>query len=123
MKTYNDITIPPIIRTDRIISAFENEIDWNKVDDYTNIMQEKGLSHDFPPIYGYPHLIDEDDIGKMFLEGSSVEEEHLGHLVWMVTDGHHRSLAAIAAEIPHLEVELDYSCITSEQDLNSYNNH
>jgi len=121
MKTYNDITVPPIIRTDRIISAFENCVDYDKVEKYANTMKAEMLSHDFPPILGYPGIIDEDDVDeKMFLNGEVVENEHVGNLVWYVTDGHHRSLAAIEAHLPHLEVEIDFSTITSEADLKQY---
>lgn len=116
-KYYNDITIPPLIRTDRIISAFENCIERDKLEKYTELMQQEMLSHDFPPIQGYPMIIDETDFGDYFLTGEEIDESHLGLLCWKVTDGHHRSLAAIAAELPHLAVTLDYSCITQKEQL------
>lgn len=118
---YNDITVPPLIRTDRIISAFSNCINDKKVQEYADIMQQDMLSHDFPPIKGYPAIIDDNDTGKTFMNGEEITEENIGQLCWNVTDGHHRTLAAITAHLPHLEVKLDYSCITSEEDLREYN--
>lgn len=120
MKTYNDIIIPLSIKTDRILSAFSNMIDNNKIEEYTIVMCREMLSHDFPPIKGYPSIINEDDIGKCFLNNEEVEEHHIGCLVWYVTDGHHRTLSAINANLPYLETELDYSCITNENDLKQF---
>jgi len=117
---YNGINVPPLIRTDRIISAFQNEIDESKIEEFTNIMRREMLSHDFPPINGYPSFVDEDDIGVLFMNGEVVDESHVGMLVWYVTDGHHRTISAINAELPHLATELDYSCITNEKDLQQY---
>jgi len=122
MKTYNDIVIPPLIRVDRILSAFVNHIDYNKVMNYALVMNINGLNHDFPPIKGYPGIIDENDIGQYFLNEKEVDETHLGCLVWFVTDGHHRTLAAIEANLPHLETEIDYNCITTEKDLKQFEN-
>lgn len=117
---YNDINIPPLIRVDRIISAFSNCIDDNKVELYTNIMRAEMLSHEFPPIEGFPTIIDENDIGDYFMTQEEITEDHIGQLAWKVTDGPHRTLAAIEAQLPHLEITLDYSCITSEEDLLQY---
>jgi hypothetical protein len=119
MKTYNNITIPDLIRTDRIVSAFCNPTNPNVVEDYTAEMNAHMLSHNFPPITGYPSIITEDDMendefGMMDLNS---DDYKAGDLIWKVTDGHHRTLAAIGANLPHLEVELDYSCITNEKEL------
>ena len=119
---YNGISVPPLIRVDRIISAFENDIDEAKIEEYTKVMQREMLSHDFPPIMGYPFIITEDDIGRILLTGEEIEEEHIGCLLWCVTDGHHRSISAINANLPHFEVKLDYSTITSDEDLNQFSN-
>lgn len=118
---YNEINVPPLIRTDRIISAFANPVENHKVEAYTEAFKIQMLSHDFPAISGYPVIIDDDDIGDYFMTGEEVEEQHLGLLCWKVTDGHHRTLAAINADLPHLEVELDYSCITSQEELKQFN--
>jgi hypothetical protein len=118
MKTYNDITIPPIIRTDRIVSAFYNPIDFNKVEEYTIIMLNEGLCHGFPSIKGYPSIIDADDMENTDFSIMDINADYdIGDLIWYITDGHHRTLAAINANLPHLEVELDYSCIVTEKDL------
>ena len=121
MKTFNGIPVPETIRTDRIISAFSNSTDFGKVEEYAQVMRIEGLEHDFPPIKGYPSIIDESDIGKQYTTLKSVEKEHVGGLVWMVTDGHHRSFAAIEANLPYLRVEVDYNCITNEEDLKQWN--
>jgi len=118
--TYNGLNVSKRINTNRIISAFENDINWNKIDKYTAEMQEKMLSHDFPAILGFPSVICEDDLGKCFLTNEEITEEHIGIFVWNVTDGHHRSISAINANIPYLEVELDYSCITVEEELKQF---
>lgn len=116
-KQYNGITIPEFIRTNLIISAFANEIDYEKVDEFTKIMKVEMLSHSFPPIEGYPMIIDEDDLEGWYIDGSNISEEDLGKVAWKVTNGHHRSIAAINAKIPYFPVELDYSCITNQNDL------
>lgn len=117
---YNDINVPPLIRTDRIISAFQNSIEKHKVETYTEVMQIEMLSHDFPPIEGYPVIIGDEDIGDYFMTDEQINETHLGLLCWKVTDGHHRTLSAINANLPHLEVKLDYSCITNQEELNQF---
>jgi hypothetical protein len=119
---YNNINVPIIIRCDRIISAFENEIDNDKIEDFMLTLSSEMLSHDFPPILGYPVIIAEEEIGKFFLGEyySEVTEEHIGQLAWMVTDGHHRSIAAANIKLPHLPVMLDRSCITNEADLKQF---
>lgn len=123
MKTYNNITIPLLIRTDRIVSAFVNPCVDEKVDAYTVIMKSKMYSHDFPPIMGYPSIIDEDDCNNPDFAMMDFNSDYdIGDLIWYVTDGHHRTLAAIKANLPHLEVKLDYDCITIEEDLRQYNN-
>lgn len=116
-RTYNGLRVPESIRTSRIISAFANHIDQEKVDKYTDIMREMMLSHDFPPIKGYPIIISEEDLGDYFLVGEEITKEHIGQMAWKVTDGHHRTLAAIEAHVPVMETELDYSTITNEKDL------
>lgn len=120
MKTYNGIIVPKQIKTNRIISAFQNAMDFEKIDNYTNIMRYEMLSHSFPPITGFPTIIDEDDIGQEFLTGEEITEKHIGVLAWKVTDGHHRSVSAIEARIPYLETELDYSTLTSEVDMQNF---
>ena len=119
--TYNGLNVPPLIRVDRIISAFENCIDFDKVEQYTEIMRREMLNHQFPPIQGYPVILTEEDyLTTNFLNGEYVEEHNIGQIAWKVTDGHHRTIAAIEANVPHLEVELDYSCITNEEELKQF---
>lgn len=115
--TYNDIQVPATIKTDRIISAFENVIENSKVEEYAEIMSNEMLSHNFPPIQGFPNIVSKEDIGEYFMAGGKVTRQDVGKLVWMVTDGHHRTLAAIQANLPYLEVTLDYSTITNEKDF------
>lgn len=120
MKTYNGVIVPPLIRVDRIMSAFENGIDQHKVEAYTEAMRVLDVCHEFPPILGFPSVIDEDDVGALFLTRELVEDTMIGEQIWKVTDGHHRSLAAIEAGLSHLEVELDYSCITDPAELKQW---
>lgn len=70
---YNGITIPKVIKPEWIVSAFQNEMDWNKVEDFTLEMKEKMLSHDFPSILGFPSIIDENDVGQFFLCGDEIK--------------------------------------------------
>ena len=122
MKTYNGINVPNQIKPSMIISAFENEMDFEKVEEYTQIMKVEMLSHSFPPIMGFPTIIDEDDVGQYFLNGEEIEERHIGKLAWKVTDGHHRATSSINANLPYIEVELDYGTITSKIDLENFRN-
>jgi hypothetical protein len=120
--TYNGIRVPETISPKMIISAFQNLVDNEKVQEYSEKMKEEMLSHDFPPIEGYPRIIDQDDVDSNieFLNGDQVTEEYIGKMAWMVTDGHHRSLAAIEANLPYLEVKLDYSTITDPEELKQF---
>jgi hypothetical protein len=117
---YNGMPVPKTVKPNMIISAFSNPVDYDKVEIYAEIMKAEMLSHEFPPIMGYPAIIDENDIGNYFLDGEEITEEHIGKNVWMVTDGHHRSLASIKANLPYIEVELDYSTITDPEDLKQF---
>lgn len=120
-QTYNGLTVPKTISPQLIISAFANEIEYSKVEQYTQIMQSEMMGHDFPPIMGYPVIIDENDTCDYFLNGEEVSDSMIGKLAWKVTDGHHRSLAAIAANLPHIEVKLDYGTITDPKDFINFN--
>lgn len=121
MQTYNGQIVPKTINVNCIISAFANDMDQEKVQQYMEIMKAEMLSHNFPPIQGYPIIIEEDDLEGWFIDGSNIPETMLGKQAWKVTDGHHRSLAAIEAKLPYLHVELDYSTITNETDLKNFN--
>ena len=114
MKTYNGLAVPNIIHSSKTISAFENDIDKNSLDYYRG----RDLSQ-VDAITGYPSIIDEDDIGKLFVSGEEVEAEHIGQRVWYVTDGHHRSIVGCEQGI-NLAVELDYSTITDAEELKAW---
>lgn len=120
MQTYNGKNVPTQIKPTLIISAFANEIEDAKVEEYTAIMKAEMLSHNFPPITGFPRVIDEDDLFGWFIDGREITEDLLGIEVWAVTDGHHRSLAAINARLPYLNTTLDYSTITNEEDFKNF---
>jgi hypothetical protein len=120
MQTYNGVNVPSTIKTGLIVSAFQNEIDHEKLIEYRDIMSHEMLAHSFPPIMGFPSEIDENDIGNLFINGEEIQESDLGKKVWYVTDGHHRSMAASDAGIPYLEVTLDYSTITNETDFKNF---
>jgi len=114
---YNGMLIPSFVRSERIISAFENVIDSQKVEEFKDAMI---CGEQFPPITGYPDVIDEDDVGKVFMDGSEVVKSDVGQSVWYVTDGHHRTIAAIEAGICRLNVMMDMSCFTDEDELLKY---
>lgn len=88
--------------TQYILSAFQNAMDWEKVERYTKELIESDISgiHPtdvFPPITGFETTITEEDLGETFISGQenliTVTKEHLGKKVWKVTDGHHRAFA------------------------------
>lgn len=110
---YNGVPVGYSINPNMVISAFANEMDLDKVEKYTEIMKEQMLSHDFPPIMGYPIIISEDDLGKNFINGEEITEDFIGQRAWVVTDGHHRVFAALEVGLPMLEVQLDYSTVTN----------
>lgn len=114
---YNGIKIPDKVNPNTIISAFSNQMDWNKVEKYTEIMKEEMLQNDFPPILGYPGYIDEAHVGTEFLNGTEITKKDIGKQVWYVTDGHHRAISAINAKLPYIKTKLDYSAIVSENNL------
>jgi len=113
--TYDGLTVPQQIHSSLIISAFANCIDEESLDYY----REKDLSQ-VDDIIGYPHIVTEDEIGEIFISGEEVSEEHIGLLVWYVTDGHHRATVACEQGL-NLSVKLDYSAITLEEELAKYN--
>lgn len=115
---YNGEQVPKEVLIDRIVSAFCNPIEQWKVEEYTRMMQ---CGDEFPNIDGYPSQIDDMDIGQQFMTGEEITEEHAGLKVWRVTDGHHRTLAAIEAGHRTIGVTLDYSCITIEEELQQFN--
>lgn len=118
--TYNGIVIQKKVSVKKIISAFDNAMDWSKVDCYAQKMNQEMLHHGFPPISGYPTIISDADVGGAFLTGEEIGEHHIGEYAWKVTDGHHRSFASIQAELPYLETSLDESTITDELELHLY---
>ncbi len=93
----------------RVISAFANEINDSKIEEYADIMTREGLLHTFPPIKGFPIIINEDDVERFgaFLSGVELKSSDIGEYAWVTTDGHHRVLAAIEANLPYLETKLD----------------
>ena len=104
-----------VIAPKHIISAFANPIDQEKVEDYENQFKHLGLSHKFPPIKGYPDVITEEDFGDYFINGIEITENDLGTYVWKVTDGHHRSHAALNAGLPYIHTELDTTALADEE--------
>lgn len=102
------------IESKYVISAFDNPIDNIKLNKYREEFRNKGLQHSFPKIKGYPNIIDESDIDKTFMDGTEITKEHIGTYSWILTDGHHRVVAAIYENIPYLETMLDYSYIEED---------
>jgi len=96
-----------------VISAFKNVILPEKIKKYSDEMSVDMLEHNFPPIKGYPIFIDTNDIKRYeeFIDDNLITKKDLGRYAWVVTDGHHRTLAALQAGIPKLKTELDYSYV------------
>lgn len=118
--TYNGIIVPDRFDVNKIKAGFENAIDNNKLEAYTLIMNDLMLSHPFPEIFGYPSEVDENDVGGFFLNDEEITEDNIGEIIWVLTDGFHRTLSAIATGVPYLDVQLDRSAITSNSDLELY---
>lgn len=117
--TYNWIKVPENFNPKMIISAFDNPIDYNKVDKYTeDMLNEYDFEYTFPPIMWFPSIIDEDMVdNEYFLTGEPVSEDDIWKICWYVTDWHHRVLSAINANKKYIDVELDRSTITIESEL------
>lgn len=101
-----------------VISAFANDISPDKIEKYSDEMRLKMMLHDFPAIKGYPIIIDEDDIDRFgyFLSGEKITNDDLGKYAWVLTDGHHRVLSALNADLKQLETVIDYSYV-DDKDL------
>jgi hypothetical protein len=80
-----------LVRVDRILSAFDNPVDPDLVRKYARVSGDR-----FPAIWGYESIIRKYDIGGYFLNGDEITADLVGEKVWYVTNGHHRSYAAIA---------------------------
>ena len=122
--TYNGQVIPSEIDKRLIISAFENPIDPDAVEQYRGIMEIQGIQG-IAPITGYPDKLTEDDIenGVTFINGEVAGGSDVGKAVWYVTDGHHRSYAALNVDMVHsLPVMMDTTTFTDECELKAYRN-
>ncbi len=108
------------INTNLIVSAFCNPLDDAKVDEYTAVMQSEMLSHNFPPIAGFYTTVSDDEIGEYFMNGEEITEEHTGKIIFKVSNGHHRTTAAINAGLPYLETVIDRACLCTEEDLKQW---
>ncbi len=113
-----DKSFPTKVSTSRIISDVSQLVDWDKVEEYSIIMANNDIyngHHGFPEIIGQPMLIDESFIGQPFLSNINdgveeyVTEEHIGEFMLYLSDGHHRTFAAIKAGINYLEWDYDYN--------------
>jgi len=114
--TYNGTPIPDRVRTDRIISAFENDMDETRLEYW----REQDISA-FPPITGYPSVIDEkDSTYGFFMSGANITDDIIGQPCWRVTDGHHRTIVLLERKVRYTEVKMDPSCFTDERELKAY---
>lgn len=96
-----------------VISAFANPTSPDKIEKYSTEMKLKMMNHNFPPIKGYPIIIDDGDIERFdyFLSGEKITENNLGEYAWVVTDGHHRVVSALEVGLPRLKTIVDYSYV------------
>lgn len=101
------------ISPEYVISAFANPISFQKIEKYSDEMKMKMMNHEFPPIKGYPIIIDENDMERFecFLSGENIKVEDIGKYAWVVTDGHHRVVSALNIGLPQLETSIDYSYV------------
>lgn len=123
MLKYNWQDVPDTINPKMVISAFENMIDYDKVEQYTEVMQsEYDFEYTFPPILWYPSIITEDmvDNEDMFLSGDEITSDLIGKACWMVTDWHHRTLAAVNSWKTYIDVELDRTAITDPLEVEAF---
>lgn len=99
-----------------VISAFDNPISNDKIEKYSDDMRLNMMSHDFPPIKGYPIIIDDSYIERYgyFLNGEKITKQDLGKYAWIVTDGHHRVISALNAGLTELKTSIDYSYVDDE---------
>ena len=126
MQTYNWMAIPTEINPKYIISAFENIINAEKVEKYTEQMLETyDTEYTFPPIMWYPVIIDEDimEDERYFVNWEEIEEEDIWKLCWFVTDWHHRAISAYNAKKRYIDLELDRSSITRQEELDYFDNN
>ena len=102
-----------VISPELVISAFSNPLDYDKIEKYSDVMKDDMLSHNFPPIKGYPIIINDGDIMRFgeFLNGENITTKDIGKYAWIVTDGHHRVFSALKVGLPELKTILDYSYI------------
>lgn len=119
-------------KTRYIVSAFDNQMDWAKVEEFTQALIQDEIFNEFPPIAGFETIIDESDLGKNFIRGfeaddGEIKEEHIGIKAWVVTDGHHRAFAFNKALektgllcFNHIETVEDYSCVTKQENLTKF---
>ena len=116
---YHDLRVPTgQVPTSRMISAFCNPVDPEKVDTYARMT----CYSDPPPIHGYPSIIEEGEVDDYFMDGRQITEDDVGQWAWYVTDGHHRTYAAVQAGI-NLFVELDPSCEMQMRNTHQEDSH
>lgn len=106
------------ISPDMIISAFANPIDQEKAERYARDMEDEMMENEFPPIKGFPIKITDGDLERFgeFLSGEPITEDDLGKYAWVTTDGHHRTIAALQANLPFLRTKLDTVYMADETD-------
>lgn len=117
------MNVPDTINPRMIVSAFDNMIDSDKVEQYTEVMQsEYDFEYTFPPILWYPSIITDDMVTFQdeFLSWDVITDDMVGKECWMVTDWHHRTLAAINSWKTYIDVELDRNTITDPAELEAF---
>jgi hypothetical protein len=74
-----------------VLPYADNEMDWDKVEEFKRIYQDTEWLDPFPPIQGYFTTLDESDLWKTFVTGQQVSEEDIGKEAFQTYDGHHRA--------------------------------
>ncbi len=108
------------INPNLVIPAFSNHIYPEKLEKYIDVFKSELLENDFPPIKGYPIILTTHDIERFetFLNGDDISTSDIGKYAWIVTDGYHRTLAAIEADMPYILTEVDYSYVDESDYVN-----
>lgn len=121
VKPSNDIS-PNILRNigtispNMVIAAYENAIYDEKLKKYYNTFKHEMLTNDFPPIRGFPTIITNYEIERYgtFLNGNDITVDDIGKYAWILTDGFHRTLAAIKSNLPYLKTTIDFAYVGDE---------
>jgi len=130
MLKYNWIEVPESISPLKLIAWFDNPLEMDKLEKYIDNMNETyDLEYTFPPILGYPIIIDKWDVWKEMITDINwetqgfVDTNNIWQLFFVVTDWFHRSTAAITTWKKYIDIELDRESITNQEELKVFDKY